>query len=85
MKRIRNIDLSIKQNEAKYHVPTLVIGLKSSESGRDPQELLKQLIDGEPRVYMTYDANEDAMSVNPINLQQDECPVLAARLFELFG
>ena len=66
-------------------MPTLVIGLRSSESGRDPNELLQQLLDGEPRVFMTYDANEDALSVNPINLQPGEGLLLGARLVEVLG
>jgi hypothetical protein len=85
LKHVQGIDVSIKQTASKYHVPTLVIGLKSSESGRNPNDLLKQLLDGEPRVFMTYDANEDAMSVNPINLQPGEGPLLGARLAEVLG
>ena len=85
LKSIRGLDLSIKLTEAKYHVPTLVIGLRSSESGRDPDALIKQLLDGDPRVFMTYDANEDAISVNPINVRESECPALAARLVEVLG
>jgi L-seryl-tRNA(Ser) seleniumtransferase len=85
LKNVQGIDMSIKLSASKYHVPTLVIGLKSSESDRNPKELLQQLLDGEPRVFMTYDANEDAMSVNPINLQPGEGPVLGARLAEVLG
>lgn len=85
LKEIPGLDLSIKLTEAKYHVPTLVIGLRSSESGRDPRALLKRLLDGDPRVFMTYDANEDSMSVNPINVQDGEVPALADRLFEVLG
>ena len=83
LKDIDNLDVSIRLDAAKYHVPTLVLGLRSAETGRDPQELLKQLIDGEPRVFMTYDANADALSVNPINLQDGEQHVLADRLSAL--
>lgn len=83
LKNVQGIDISIKLSASKYHVPTLVIGLKSRDSGRNPEELLKQLLEGEPRVFMTYDANEDAMSVNPINLQPGEGPVLGARLAEV--
>lgn len=85
LRNVQAIDMSIKLIESKYHVPTPVIGLKSSKSGRNPQDLLKQLIEGEPRVFMTYDANEDAMSINPINLQPGEGPVLGARLAEVLG
>jgi D-glucosaminate-6-phosphate ammonia-lyase len=85
LKNIQGIDLSIKLTESKYHVPTLVIGLKSSETGRNPDEVIKQLLDGEPRVFMTYDANEDVITVNPINLQPGEGPVLGARLAEVLG
>ena len=82
---VKGIDLAIKFSASKYHVPTLVIGLNSDQTGRDPKDILKQLLDGEPRIFMTYDANEDAMSVNPINLQAGEGPVLAARLVEVLG
>ncbi len=85
LKNVKGIDLSIIFSTSKYHVPTLVIGLNSSETGRNPKMLLKQLLDGEPRVFMTYDANEDAMSVNPINLQPGEGPVLGARLAQVLG
>ena len=85
LKGIENIDLSIKITESKYHVPTLVIGLRSSESGRDPQALLKTLLDGDPRVFMTYDANEDVMAVNPINIQPGQETVLAERLAEVLS
>ena len=85
LKHVQGIDVSVKETASKYHVPTLVIGLRSSESGRDPNELLQQLLDGEPRVFMTYDANEDALSVNPINLQPGEGLLLGARLVEVLG
>ena len=85
LEAIPGIDLAIKLTATKYHVPTLVIGLRSSESGRDPGKLLEQLLNGEPRVFMTYDANEDAMSVNPINLQPGEGPLLANRLIEVLS
>ncbi len=80
---IDNLDVSIRLDDAKYHVPTLVLGLRSYETGRNPQELLRQLLEGEPRVFMTYDSNSDALSVNPINLQPGEQHMLAARLVEL--
>ena len=83
LKKIENIDIDIKLTESKYHVPTLVIGLNSNRVGRDPQKLLQQLLDGEPRVFMTYDANEDCLSVNPINLQQGENLLLSERLAEV--
>jgi uncharacterized pyridoxal phosphate-dependent enzyme len=85
LSNVKGIDLAVKFSASKYHVPTLVIGLNSDQTGRDPKEMLKQLLDGEPRVFMTYDANEDAMSVNPINLQPGEGPVLGARLAEVLG
>tara|TARA_A100001037_G_scaffold219938_1_gene197746 strand:- start:75 stop:1196 length:1122 start_codon:yes stop_codon:yes gene_type:complete len=83
LKKIENIDIDIKLTESKYHVPTLVIGLNSNRVGRDPQKLLQQLLDGEPRVFMTYDANEDCLSVNPINLQPGENILLSERLAEV--
>lgn len=85
LKGIRGLDVSVKLTESKYHVPTLVIGLRSRENGYDPKGLLDQLLGGEPRVFMTYDANEDSMSVNPVNLQPGEPVLLADRLFEVFG
>jgi L-seryl-tRNA(Ser) seleniumtransferase len=85
LESIPGIDLAIKHTANKYHVPTLVIGLRTTESGRDPKKILQQLIDGEPRVFMTYDANENSISVNPINLQPGEGPLLAGRLLEVLS
>jgi hypothetical protein len=34
---------------------------------------------------MTYDANENSISVNPINLQPGEGPLLAGRLLEVLS
>ena len=85
LRNIDNLDVSVRLNATQYHVPTLVLGLRSDETGRDPQALLKQLLEGEPRIFMTYDANSDALSVNPINLQEGEQYPLADRLFEVLG
>ena len=85
LESIPGIDLAIQHTAKRYHVPTLVIGLRTSESGRDSKKILQQLIDGEPRVFMTYDANEDSISVNPINLQPGEGPLIASRLLEVLS
>jgi D-glucosaminate-6-phosphate ammonia-lyase len=83
LKGIKNLDVSIRLNATQYHVPTLVLGLRSDETGRDSKKLLKELLGGEPRVFMTYDATSDALSVNPINLMEGEQHPLADRLLEL--
>ena len=85
LESIPGIDLAIKHTAKRYHVPTLVIDLRTNESGRDPNKILQDLVDGEPRVFITYDANEDAISVNPINLQPGEGPLLASRLLEVLA
>jgi len=85
LKGISGLDLAIKLTEAKYHVPTLVIGLKTSESGRDPHALIQKLLDGDPRVFVTYDANDDSISVNPINVLPEEGPALGDRLVEVLS
>jgi len=80
-----NVEVSIEHDPMKYHVPTVVIRLNSEATGLDPQKLLKDLLEGEPRVFVTYDKGVDSVSINPINLLDGEAVVVARRMAELLG
>jgi hypothetical protein len=43
------------------------------------------LIDGDPGVYLLYDASLSVFYVNPFNLQADEIDILASRLAEVLA
>jgi L-seryl-tRNA(Ser) seleniumtransferase len=85
LQALDGVDVSIEHNSWKYHVPTVVVRLNSEENGIDPQALLKDLLEGEPRVFVTYDQGVDSVSINPINLLDGQAEIVAERLVELLG
>jgi len=85
LQALDGVDVSIEHDPHKYHVPTVVIRLNSEASGVDPDALLKELLEGEPRVFVTYDRSVDSVSINPINLRDGQAEMAARRLAEMLG
>jgi L-seryl-tRNA(Ser) seleniumtransferase len=85
LQTIVGLDVSIEHDPMKYHVPTVVVGLNSEVRGLDPQKLIKDLLEGQPRVFMTYDQGVDSVSINPINLREGQAEMVARRLYELLS
>ncbi|MBT3996556.1 MAG: aminotransferase class V-fold PLP-dependent enzyme [Chloroflexi bacterium] len=79
------VRVSIEHDPIKHHVPTVVVRLNSESNGVDPQKLLGDLLEGDPRVFVTYDRGDDSVAINPINLRDGQAEVVAARLLELLG
>lgn len=85
LQALDGVNVSIEHDPQKYHVPTVVIRLNSEANGIDPQVLLEDLLEGNPRVFVTYDKGVDAVSINPINLRDGQADMVARRLAELLG
>lgn len=85
LKPVDGVNVSIEHDPMKYHVPTVVIQLNSEENKIDPSALLSDLLNGEPRVFVTYDKGVDAISINPINLSDGQAELAARRIAELLG
>ena len=69
LQALDGVDVSIKHDPTKYHVPTVVVRLNSDVTGVDPQALLSGMLNGSPRVFVTYDKGVDSIDINPINLR----------------
>ena len=85
LQALDGVDVSIEHDPIKYHVPTVVVRLNSESTGVDPQALLKELLEGDPRVFITYDQGVDSVSINPINLRDSQAEMVARRLAEVLG
>jgi len=85
LQALDGVDVSIEHDVHKYHVPTVVVRLNSEASGVDPGALLKELLEGEPRVFVTYDRSVDSISINPINLRDGQAEMAARRLAEVLS
>jgi len=85
LQALDGVNVSIEFDPQKYHVPTVVVRLNSEANGIDPQKLLKDLLEGEPRVFVTYDLGVDSVSINPINLKDGQAEQVAHRIAELLA
>ncbi|MDA1279173.1 MAG: aminotransferase class V-fold PLP-dependent enzyme [Chloroflexi bacterium] len=85
LQALDGVRVTIEHDPQKYHVPTVVVRLNSEKNEIDPAKLLKNLLDGDPRVFMTYDRGVDAVSINPINLKDGQAAIVARRLAELLS
>jgi L-seryl-tRNA(Ser) seleniumtransferase len=85
LQALDGIEVSIEHDPMKYHVPTVVVRLNSEESGVNPEVLLADLLEGDPRVFVTYDKGVDSVSINPINLRPGQAELAARRLAELLS
>ena len=85
LKKIPSLQVSIEFDENTYRLPTLVISLIAENRKRDPEDIMKELIDGDPSVFLLYDSNLSVFFVNPFNLQADDVDILASRLAEVLA
>lgn len=85
LQALDGVEVSIEHDPMKYHVPTVVVRLNSEETGVNPEALLADLLEGEPRVFVTYDKGVDSVSINPINLRPGQAELAARRLAELLS
>jgi hypothetical protein len=72
-------------DENTYRLLTLVISLIYENGNRDPEDIMKGLIEDDPGVFLLCDANLSVFFVNPFNLQADEVDILASRLAEVLA
>jgi len=62
-----------------------VISLIYENGNRDPEDIMKGLIEDDPGVFLLCDANLSVFFVNPFNLQADEVDILSSRLAEVLA
>lgn len=62
-----------------------MISLIYENGNRDPEDIMKGLIEDDPGVFLLCDANLSVFFVNPFNLQADEVDILSSRLAEVLA
>ncbi len=68
------------QHNYDHYIPHAVIRFTPAWRGPSSKEIMSRLIDGSPRIYVSGYGPEDAIWVDPLNIQEGELEIVAERL-----
>lgn len=66
-----------------YLIPTAVISFDSDRQGLSRDEVWKQMVEGDPKIYLSNLGNPNELAVDPFNIADSELEIVINRLQEL--
>ncbi|MBP6952565.1 MAG: aminotransferase class V-fold PLP-dependent enzyme [Alphaproteobacteria bacterium] len=80
---IKNITVEIMQDAFNYSIPVLIVKFNNNWDGLEPKDILRELINGNPPIFLQYFKGLQHLVVNPISLSDDELEPLGQRINEV--
>tara|TARA_B100000676_G_C18041725_1_gene825336 strand:- start:198 stop:1331 length:1134 start_codon:yes stop_codon:yes gene_type:complete len=77
---IPGLDVTVEHDEFSYLVPTALIKFTNNWQGPSRDEVLENMSNGSPQIYLHSLGNPDELAVDPNNLDEKEIPIIIERL-----
>ena len=76
------LDVSLQQDERDWLLPAAVFRFTKDWKGPGRDEVLKNMAEGDPPIFLHWLAGPDTLAVDPVNISEEEMEIVIRRLRE---